>query len=81
MARDEDVGEGHQPGEHLVVDDLARKVAEEQVALLLVDVERHAAHLPALERGDQRRRIHQRAVLTSTSPGRARSSIAASIRW
>ena len=45
VAREEDVGEGEKPLQHVVLDDLA-EVLEEEVRLLLIDVERSGPDRP-----------------------------------
>ena len=54
MARDQDVGEGQQPRQDVVLQGPARAVLEEDADLLLVDVEPEVADLPPLQRIDDR---------------------------
>jgi hypothetical protein len=62
MAGDDDLGEGQQPRQHVVLDDLVRKVLEEDVGFFLIDIQAHRPDLAALERMDQRKRIDEAAA-------------------
>lgn len=72
MGGDQDIGEGHQPGEHIVVDRGIGTVFEEVVGFLLIDIESGSADLFFLESLDQGLRIDQGAagmVFRMNTPG------------
>ena len=56
VAGDQDVGEGEQALEDVVLDDLVGEVLEEQVGLLLVDVDGEVADPAGLQPLDRRPR-------------------------
>lgn len=62
VAADEDVVEGGQTHEQVIVDDVTGVVSVEEAALALVHVEGDAAEPPALERSEQRVRLYQAAA-------------------
>ena len=61
VAGDQDVGEGQQALEHVVLDDLRGEILEEQVGLLLVDVDGEIADLAALQALDHGAGVDQAA--------------------
>jgi len=62
MGGDEDVGERHQAGEDVVLDDLIGQVLEEQVALFFVDIKPDGADVAGFERRDQGAGVDHRSA-------------------
>ena len=59
MAGNDDIRERQQALEHVIGNDGARQVAEEQISLLLVNIQRQAAQLAAFQGFDNRLGIDQ----------------------
>src|SRR5690606_10916303 len=59
---DEPVRKGEQSGEDVVLDDRVREILEEEIGFFLVNIQSERSQLAALERVDQRARIHQGAA-------------------
>ena len=59
---DNDIGHGDQPGENIVLQDVAGVILKEEIGLLLVNIEAGGTHLPCLDGGEQILRIDQRAA-------------------
>ena len=55
VAGDQHVGEGEEPGEDVVAEDVVRQIPEEQIAFFLVDIEGERADPAILERPRARR--------------------------
>ena len=62
MGRDDHIGEGQQPGQHVILQGQVGAVLEEQLGFFFIDVDTEVAELAAFQRADQRRRIDQRAA-------------------
>lgn len=62
MPTDKHIIEAHQAAQLVVLDDTARPITEEVLALALVDVEAQRTDVVGLERRNHGRRVHQRAA-------------------
>lgn len=63
MRGDDDVGKGHQAGEHVVLNDLVGKIAEEEIGFFLVDIEAQRADAFVFEGLDDRAGVDDRAAV------------------
>ena len=72
MRADQHIGKGQQARKHVVGEDVAAVVGEEQVGLLLVDVDGQAAEPAALERADHGLGVDHRAAAGVDEDGATR---------
>ncbi|MNM72193.1 hypothetical protein D3C81_838810 [compost metagenome] len=62
MRSDDHVGEGQQPGQHIVLQRQVGAVLEEQLCLFFIDVQPQVTQATVLQGVDQRRGVHQAAT-------------------